>query len=52
MVLTKRTVFPIKIRKNKYYNIIKMRIYIICTDKIWKAEDKPLHEKVADTTYN
>jgi len=50
MSLTKRTEFPIEIRKKISNNIIRMRTDITCAIKFRKAEDKPLHQKIAGTT--
>jgi len=47
MALTKRTEFPIEIRKKISNNIIRLRTDITCAIKFRKAEDRPLHEKIS-----
>ncbi|CAI6357811.1 unnamed protein product [Macrosiphum euphorbiae] len=52
MSLTKRTEFPIEIRKKIVNNIIRMRTDITCAIKFRKAEDKHLHQKIAGLRFD
>lgn len=50
MALTKKTEFPIYIRKKISNNILRMRSDITCAVKFKKTEDKPLHQKITGKT--